>query len=65
MSDKDILLTLLCRESIENLGVSFECNDDKNQFIDMMLDEKSKNDMYEAILDILDKRYKELTVEVK
>lgn len=65
MSDKDILLTLLCRELIVDLGVSFKCDDDKIQFIDMVLDENSKNEMYEAILVILDKRYKELTVEVE
>lgn len=65
MRNEDILLTLLCRELISDIGVSFECDDDRDLFVDMTLDENSKNEMYEAILDILDKRYKELTVEVE
>lgn len=65
MRNEDMLLTLLCRELISDIGVSFECGNDRNDFINMALDENSKNEMYEAILDILDKRYKELTIEVE
>lgn len=65
MKNEELLLRLLCREIIKDLGISFECDDDRNLFVDMTLDENSKNEMYEAILDILDKRYKELTIEVE
>ena len=65
MRNEDMLLTLLCRELIDDLGVDFEYDIDKFNFIDSILDENSKNEMYEAILNILDKRYKELTVEVE
>lgn len=63
MKNEELLLRLLCREIIKDLGISFECNDDRDLFVDMTLDENSKNEMYEAILDILDKRYKELTAK--
>lgn len=65
MRNEDMLLTLLCRELIDDLGVGFEYDIDKFNFIDSILDENSKNEMYEAILDILDKRYKELKIEVE
>lgn len=65
MKNEELLLRLLCREIIKDLGISFECDDDRDLFVNMALDENSKNEMYEAILDILDKRYKELTVEVE
>lgn len=65
MRNEDMLLTLLCRELISDIGVNFECDNDRNDFTNMALDENSKNEMYEAILDILDKRYKELTIEVE
>lgn len=62
MRNEDMLLSLLCRELIKDLGLSFKCDNDRNEVVDSMLNEDIKNEIYETVLDLLERKYKEMSV---
>lgn len=63
MRDEEILLNLLCREVISELGVSFKTDDDKNDVVNAMLDEETREKAIYVLLEVLGERLNKLSIK--